>query len=89
MNRRTVCSIIAALLGLFGLIFLIVDSANFAVTHWPQQAFQDIVFSLVMGFGISKYIAYAYAGMVFVTVAVVSYAIGFKVSGLLPDKQTK
>jgi len=89
MNRRTVFSLLFALMGLFGLIFLIVDSANFAVTHWPQQAFQDIVFSLVMSFGVSKYIAYAYTGMMFITVAVVSYAIGFKVSGLFSEKTAK
>ncbi|MBW3695028.1 hypothetical protein EK599_04955 [Vibrio sp. T187] len=87
MNRTNLCSLIAALLGTIGLIYLVVGGSSFPIDQWPTQAFQDIVFSLVMGFGVSKYIAYAYATMIFVTVFTVSYALGHKFSQWLPAQE--
>ncbi|MGF1753781.1 hypothetical protein L4C33_09310 [Vibrio makurazakiensis] len=79
MNKQIISSLAAAMLSIVGLIYLVVDS-SFPVSQWPVQAFNDIVFSLVMGFGVSKYVGYAYSGMLFVGVAVIAYAIGFKLS---------
>jgi len=89
MNKQTLCSFGAALLGILGLIYLVIDS-SFPVSQWPIQAFNDIVFSIVMGFGVSKYVGYAYAGMLFIGVAVIAYAIGFKLSAsLAPTAESK
>jgi len=89
MNKNVLCGILAALLGLTGLIFLLASDSHFAISQWPYEAFQGLVFSFVWGFGVSTIVAQVYSGLVVITVAVVAFAIGHKLSRFLASTDTQ
>ncbi|KOO16758.1 hypothetical protein AKJ18_01425 [Vibrio xuii] len=89
MNKNVLFGILASLLGLTGLIFLLASDSHFAISQWPYEAFQGLVFSFVWGFGVSTIVAQVYSCLVVITVAVVSFAIGHKLSRLLANTHTQ
>ncbi|HAS8304312.1 TPA: hypothetical protein I7792_21355 [Vibrio vulnificus] len=56
------------------------DGSHFPLLVWPYEAFQGLVFSFVWGFGVSTTVGYLFSIIVTVTVAVVSFALGHKLS---------
>ncbi|MFA0442817.1 hypothetical protein BCU70_21800 [Vibrio sp. 10N.286.49.C2] len=82
MNRHNIVGVLFALIALFLSVFFIVEGSQFSFYQWIPEAFHGLVFSFVWGFGVSTFVGYAYAAMTFVTIAVVSFAYGHKVSRL-------
>ncbi|NOH80511.1 hypothetical protein F0231_12245 [Vibrio sp. RE86] len=80
MNRHSIVGTCTALLGILGLIFLLSGDSHFPIHQWPYEAYQGLVFSFVWGFGISPTIGHLYSVFVIVTVTVLSFAIGHKLS---------
>lgn len=80
MTKARVSGVLVAVIGLLGLIYFLVSGANFPLTQWPYEAFQSLVFSIVLGFHASTSIAYIVSGMVVVTVLVVCFAVGHKLA---------
>ncbi|WP_347369152.1 hypothetical protein, partial [Vibrio vulnificus] len=59
----------------------------FPLLVWPYEAFQGLVFSFVWGFGVSATVGYLFSIIVTVTVAVVSFALGHKLSRFVVKKR--
>ncbi|EPX4135771.1 hypothetical protein ACW0FU_004311, partial [Vibrio vulnificus] len=60
--------------------------SHFPLLVWPYEAFQGLVFSFVWGFGVSTTVGYFFSIIVAVTVAVVSFAVGHKLSRFVVKK---
>ncbi|MEZ8879376.1 hypothetical protein [Vibrio lentus] len=86
MNMRVLIGLIATFIGLFAMVYLIAGGTQFPIYQWPQEAYLGLVFSVVWGTGVAASVAYVFSALVFVTVAVVCYAIGYKIGGLLSSK---
>ncbi|MEZ8697519.1 hypothetical protein [Vibrio lentus] len=86
MNMRVLIGLIATFIGLFAMVYLIVGGTQFPIYQWPQEAYLGLVFSVVWGTGVAASVAYVFSALVFVTVAVVCYAIGYKIGGLFSSK---
>ncbi len=82
MNMRVLIGIITAFIGLFAMVYLIAGGTQFPIYQWPQEAYLGLVFSVVWGAGVAASVAYVFSALVFVTVAVVCYAVGYKIGGL-------
>ncbi|WKY60300.1 hypothetical protein Q5H80_15765 [Vibrio sp. SNU_ST1] len=82
MNMRVLIGLIATLIGLFAMVYLIAGGIQFPIYQWPQEAYLGLVFSVVWGTGVAASVAYVFSALVFVTVAVVCYAVGYKIGGL-------
>ncbi|HDY7823514.1 TPA: hypothetical protein RQK13_004438 [Vibrio vulnificus] len=80
MNRHNIIGFLSSVLSLSTLVFVIMDGSHFSLLVWPYEAFQGLVFSFVWGFGVSATIGYFFSIIVAVTVAVVSFALGHKLS---------
>ena len=80
MIRHNLIGFLSSLFALVGLIFVMMDGSHFPLLQWPYEAFQGLVFSFVWGFGVSITIGYFFSIMVAVTVLVVSFALGHKLS---------
>lgn len=80
MIRHNIIGFLSSLFVLSTLIFFMMDGSHFPLLQWPYEAFQGLVFSFVWGFGVSITIGYFFSIMVVVTVAVVSFALGHKLS---------
>ena len=83
MNMRVLFGLITAFIGLFAMVYLIAGGTQFRISQWPQEAYLGLVFSVVWGTGVAASVAYFFSALVFVTVAVVCYAIGYKIGGTL------
>jgi hypothetical protein len=81
MSMRVLIGIITTFIGLFAVIYFIVGGTQFPIYQWPQEAFLGLVFSVVWGTGVATSVAYFFSALVFVTVAVVCYAVGYKIGG--------
>ncbi|MEK0272633.1 hypothetical protein WM008_23785 [Vibrio vulnificus] len=68
------------------LVFVIMDGSHFPLLVWPYEAFQGLVFSFVWGFGVSATVGYLFSIIVTVTVAVVNFALGHKLSRFVVKK---
>ena len=86
MNMRVLIGLIVTFIGLFAMVYLIADGTQFPIYQWPQEAYLGLVFSVVWGTGVAASVAYVFSALVFVTVAVVCYAIGYKIGGLFSSK---
>ncbi|MEZ9673059.1 hypothetical protein AB4282_17055 [Vibrio lentus] len=86
MNMRVLIGLIATFIGLFAMVYLIAGGTQFPIYEWPQEAYLGLVFSVVWGAGVAASVAYVFSALVFVTVAVVCYAIGYKIGGLFSSK---
>ncbi len=86
MNRHNIIGFLSSVLSLSTLVFVIMDGANFPLLVWPYEAFQGLVFSFVWGFGVSTTVGYFFSIIVAVTVAVVSFAVGHKISRFMVKK---
>ena len=86
MNMRVLIGLIATFIGLFAMVYLIAGGTQFPIYEWPQEAYLGLVFSVVWGTGVAASVAYVFSALVFVTVAVVCYAIGYKIGGLFSSK---
>ncbi|MEZ9243623.1 hypothetical protein CSB62_16010 [Vibrio splendidus] len=86
MNMRVFIGLIATFIGLFAMVYLIAGGTQFPIYQWPQEAYLGLVFSVVWGTGVAASVAYVFSALVFVTVAVVCYAIGYKIGGLFSSK---
>lgn len=82
MNMRVLIGLIATFIGLFAMVYLIAGGTQFPLSQWPQEAYLGLVFSVVWGTGVAASVAYVFSALVFVTVAVVCYAVGYKIGGL-------
>ncbi|MEZ8043863.1 hypothetical protein AB6C46_05385 [Vibrio sp. 10N.237.312.C02] len=82
MNMRALIGLIATFIGLFAMVYLIAGGTQFPIYQWPQEAYLGLVFSVVWGTGVAASVAYVFSALVFVTVAVVCYAVGYKIGGL-------
>ncbi len=80
MNRHNIIGFLSSVLSLSTLVFVIMDGSHFPLLVWPYEAFQGLVFSFVWGFGVSATVGYLFSTIVTVTVAVVSFALGHKLS---------
>ncbi|HAS8196769.1 TPA: hypothetical protein I7682_23455 [Vibrio vulnificus] len=80
MNRHNIIGFLSSVLSLSTLVFVIMDGSHFPLLAWPYEAFQGLVFSFVWGFGVSATVGYLFSIIVTVTVAVVSFALGHKLS---------
>ncbi|EGQ8127632.1 hypothetical protein I7100_005050 [Vibrio parahaemolyticus] len=80
MNRHNIIGFLSSVLSLSTLVFVIMDGSHFPLLVWPYEAFQSLVFSFVWGFGVSTTVGYFFSIIVAVTVAVVSFAVGHKLS---------
>ncbi len=80
MNRHNIIGFLSLVLSLSTLVFVIMDGSHFPLLAWPYEAFQGLVFSFVWGFGVSATVGYLFSIIVTVTVAVVSFALGHKLS---------
>ncbi len=80
MNRHNIIGFLSSVLSLSTLVFVIMDGSHFPLLVWPYEAFQGLVFSFVWGFGVSAAVGYLFSIIVTVTVAVVSFALGHKLS---------
>lgn len=80
MSRETFIGLLFVLLSLTGMTYLLAGDSHFPLLQWPYQAFQGLVFSLVWGFGVSTTVGYVYGVLITVTVAVISFALGHKLS---------
>ncbi|MGR2884138.1 hypothetical protein ABMX65_20515 [Vibrio vulnificus] len=78
MNRHNIIGFLSSVLSLSTLVFVIMDGSHFPLLVWPYEAFQGLVFSFVWGFGVSATVGYFFS--IIVTVAVVSFAVGHKLS---------
>ncbi|EEX92641.1 hypothetical protein VIOR3934_04619 [Vibrio orientalis CIP 102891 = ATCC 33934] len=87
MNKHIYFGSFTSLLGLLGLIILLTSDSHFPIAQWPYEAFQGLVFSFVWGFGVSTLVGHIYTIFVIVTVLVVSFAIGHKLSRLITRNQ--
>ncbi|CAK3915218.1 hypothetical protein EDB69_2843 [Vibrio crassostreae] len=86
MNIRVLIGLIVTFIGLFAMAYLIAGGAQFLIYQWPKEAYLGLVFSVVWGAGVAASVAYFFSALVFVTVAVVCYAIGYKIGGLFSSK---
>ncbi|PMH23680.1 hypothetical protein BCU71_10905 [Vibrio lentus] len=86
MNMRVLIGLIATFIGLFAMVYVIAGGTQFPISQWPQEAYLGLVFSVVWGTGVAASVAYVFSALVFVTVAVVCYAIGYKIGGLFSIK---
>ncbi|MEZ9159682.1 hypothetical protein AB4169_15530 [Vibrio lentus] len=86
MNMRVLIGLIATFIGLFAMVYLIAGGTQFPIYEWPQEAYLGLVFSVVWGTGVAASVAYVFSALVFVTVAVVCYASGYKIGGLFSSK---
>ncbi|UQV23850.1 hypothetical protein [Vibrio sp. J383] len=86
MNMRVLIGFIATFIGLFAMVYLIAGGTQFPIYQWPQEAYLGLVFSVVWGTGVAASVAHFFSALVFVTVAVVCYAIGYKIGGLFSGK---
>ncbi len=86
MNMRVLIGLITAFIGLFAMVYLIAGGTQFPISQWPQEAYLGLVFSVVWGTGVAASVAYFFSTLVFVTVAVVCYAIGYKIGGFFSSK---
>ena len=86
MNMRVLIGLIATFIGLFAMVYLVAGGTQFPIYQWPQEAYLGLVFSVVWGTGVAASVAYVFSASVFVTVAVVCYAIGYKIGGLFSSK---
>ncbi|MEF1227381.1 hypothetical protein QTO05_11520 [Vibrio fortis] len=84
MKTRVCVGLLVAISLVSALIFLLAGDSHFPVTQWPKEAYLGLVFSVVWGGGVMASVAYVFSAMVFVTVAVVGYAIGYKIGSCLP-----
>lgn len=82
MNMRVLIGLIATFIGLFAMVYLIAGGTQFPLYQWPQEAYLGLVFSVVWGTGVAASVAHVFSALVFVTVAVVCYAVGYKIGGL-------
>ncbi|MEZ8018916.1 hypothetical protein AB4176_06225 [Vibrio splendidus] len=82
MNMRVLIGLITTFIGLFAMVYLIAGGTQFPISQWPQEAYHGLVFSIVWGTGVAASVAYFFSALVFVTIAVVCYAIGYKIGGL-------
>ncbi|MEZ8038578.1 hypothetical protein ACED25_03185 [Vibrio sp. 1F263] len=82
MNMRVLIGLITTFIGLFAMVYLIAGGTQFPLYQWPQEAYLGLVFSVVWGTGVAASVAYVFSALVFVTVAVVCYAVGYKIGGL-------
>ncbi|MEZ8051829.1 hypothetical protein AB4453_06525 [Vibrio atlanticus] len=82
MNMRVLIGLITTFIGLFAMVYLIAGGTQFPIYQWPQEAYLGLVFSVVWGTGVAASVAYVFSALVFVTVAVVCYAVGYKIGGL-------
>ncbi|MGF1777299.1 hypothetical protein [Vibrio nomapromontoriensis] len=89
IHRHNIVGGLFALIALFLSVFVIVEGSQFPIYQWIPEAFNGLVFSFVWGFGVSKWVGSAYAVMSFVTIAVVSFACGHKVSRMLSSDQAE
>ncbi len=80
MNRHNIIGFLSSVLSVSTLVFVIMDGSHFPLLVWPYEAFQGLVFSFVWGFGVSATVGYLFSIIVTVTVAVVSFALGHKLS---------
>ncbi|RZR03534.1 hypothetical protein D8T43_21950 [Vibrio vulnificus] len=80
MNRHNIIGFVSSVLFLSTLVFFIMDGSHFPLLVWPYEAFQGLVFSFVWGFGVSATVGYLFSIIVTVTVAVVSFVLGHKLS---------
>ncbi|HAS8570394.1 TPA: hypothetical protein I7778_22195, partial [Vibrio vulnificus] len=80
MNRHNIIGFLSSVLSLSTLVFVIMDGSHFPLLVWPYEAFQGLVFSFVWGFGVSATVGYLFSIIVTATVAVVSFALGHKLS---------
>ncbi len=71
-----------AFIGLFAMVYLIAGGTQLYLLR-PQEAYLGLVFSVVWGTGVAASVAYFFSALVFVTIAVVCYAIGYKIGGTL------
>ncbi|MGR2898121.1 hypothetical protein [Vibrio vulnificus] len=78
MNRHNIIGFLSLVLSLSTLVFVIMDGSHFPLLVWPYEAFQGLVFSFVWGFGVSATVGYFFS--IIVTVAVISFAVGHKLS---------
>ncbi|EGQ9939822.1 hypothetical protein D8T27_23890 [Vibrio vulnificus] len=86
MNRHNIIGFLSSVLSLSTLVFVIMDGSHFPLLVWPYEAFQGLVFSFVWGFGVSATVGYLFSIIVTVTVAVVSFALGHKLSRFVVKK---
>ncbi|HDY8146150.1 hypothetical protein QX220_21390 [Vibrio vulnificus] len=86
MNRHNIIGFLSSVLSLSTLVFVIMDGSHFPLLVWPYEAFQGLVFSFVWGFGVSTTVGYFFSIIVAVTVAVVSFAVGHKISRFVVKK---
>ncbi|EGR1514756.1 hypothetical protein [Vibrio vulnificus] len=86
MNRHNIIGLLSSVLSLSTLVFVIMDGSHFPLLVWPYEAFQGLVFSFVWGFGVSATVGYLFSIIVTVTVAVVSFALGHKLSRFVVKK---
>lgn len=84
MKTRVCIGLLFATSLISALIFLLAGDSHFPVTQWPKEAYLGLVFSVVWGGGVMASVAYVFSAMFFITVAVVGYAIGYKVGSYLP-----
>ena len=85
MNMRVLIVLITTFIGLFALVYLIAGGEQFPISQWPKEAYLGLVFSVVWGAGVAASAAYFFSALVFVTVAAVCYAIGYKIGGLFTN----
>lgn len=85
MNMRVIIGLIATFIGLFTMVYFIAGGSQFPIYQWPQEAYLGLVFSVVWGTGVAASVAYLFSALVFVTAAVVCYAIGYKIGGLFSN----
>lgn len=84
MKARVCVGLLVAVSFVSALVVLLAGDSHFPVTQWPKEAYLGLVFSVVWGAGVMATVAYVFSAMVFVTVAVVGYAIGYKLGSYLP-----
>ncbi|MBD1577422.1 MULTISPECIES: hypothetical protein [Vibrio] len=80
MNKASISGSIASFLGLLGLIYFLVSDAKFPLEQWPNEAFQSLVFVIVLSFHVSPSVAYFVSAVFVVSVLVVCFAIGHKLA---------
>ncbi|KAA8677812.1 hypothetical protein [Vibrio gigantis] len=86
MNMRVLIGLITTFIGLFAMVYLIAGGAQFPISQWPKEAYLGLVFSVVWGAGVAASVAYFFSALIFVTVAVVCYAVGYKIGGFFSSE---
>ncbi len=83
---RVLIGLITALIGVCGMVYILAGGTQFPISQWPQEAYHGLVFSILWGTGVAASVGHFFSALVFVTIAVVCYAIGYKIGGLFYSK---